>query len=66
MIAREIKLESARAVESAVALRVSYNKFLAKIASDYRKPDGLCTIHPDQALDFYSTSADRVFGEWVR
>ena len=20
--------------------------------SDYRKPDGLCTIHPDQALDF--------------
>ena len=23
-----------------------------KIASDYRKPDGLCTIHPAQALDF--------------
>jgi DNA polymerase-4 len=33
---------------------ISYNKFLAKVASDYRKPDGLCTIHPDQALEFIS------------
>lgn len=33
---------------------VSYNKFLAKIASDYQKPRGLTVILPEQAQDFLS------------
>lgn len=31
---------------------VSYNKFLAKIASDYNKPDGLYLIKPEEAEQF--------------
>lgn len=51
-IAKEIKRRIREELNLVASAGVSYNKFLAKIASDYRKPDGLCTIHPNQALDF--------------
>ena len=51
-IAREIKHKIRERLHLVASAGVSCNKFLAKIASDYRKPDGLCTIHPSQALEF--------------
>ncbi|MBQ2225777.1 MAG: DNA polymerase IV, partial [Prevotella sp.] len=51
-IAKEIKARIKSELNLTASAGVSYNKFLAKIASDYRKPDGLCTVHPDKALDF--------------
>ena len=54
-IAKEIKARIRSELDLVASAGVSYNKFLAKISSDYRKPDGLCTIHPSQALDFIAT-----------
>ena len=51
-IAKEIKQRIRKELNLVASAGISYNKFLAKVASDYRKPDGLCTIHPDQAQEF--------------
>lgn len=51
-IAESIREEIRERLQLTASAGVSYNKFLAKVASDYRKPDGLTVVHPDSALDF--------------
>ncbi len=53
-VAKQIKQRIREVTGLTASAGVSYNKLLAKIASDWRKPDGLYTIHPDRALDFLS------------
>ena len=40
---------------------VSYNKFIAKLASDQNKPDGMCVILPEQGPDFVASLPVRRF-----
>ncbi|MDR2122885.1 MAG: DNA polymerase IV [Flavobacteriaceae bacterium] len=51
-IAKEIKAEIFRETRLTASAGVSFNKFLAKIASDYNKPDGLFVITPQKAERF--------------
>jgi len=51
-IAKEIKQRILDTTELTASAGVSYCKFLAKIASDWQKPDGLTVVHPDKAEEF--------------
>lgn len=49
-LAEEIRAAIAAELSLTASAGVSYNKFLAKLASDRNKPDGLCVIRPGEAV----------------
>lgn len=51
-IAREIRRKIFETTGLTASAGISVNKFLAKVASDYRKPNGQKTIHPSEILTF--------------
>lgn len=51
-IAREIRRKIYEKTGLTASAGISVNKFLAKVASDYHKPNGQKTIHPTQILGF--------------
>ena len=51
-IAELIRQEIRAKTQLTASAGVSYNKFLAKLASDQNKPDGICVIRPGEGVQF--------------
>ncbi len=60
-VAAEIKQRIKQQTGLTASAGVSINKFLAKIASDYEKPDGLYVIKPNMAQQFVDSLAIEKF-----
>ena len=59
--AEAIRAEIVKETGLTASAGVSCNKFLAKVASDINKPDGITVITPDQALPFIRSLPVRKF-----
>lgn len=62
-IAEKIKKEVKKQTQLTISVGVSINKFLAKLASDYNKPDGLKIIKKNEIKSFmYDLDIDKIWG----
>lgn len=63
LMAQEIRARIAETVGITASAGIAPNKFLAKIASDWNKPDGQYVIRPDQVETFVATlPVDKLYG----
>jgi DNA polymerase-4 len=63
LIAQEIRALVKKESGLTISAGVSTNKFLAKIASDWKKPDGLFVIRPEQIESFIKTlPIEKIYG----
>lgn len=61
--AMRIRREISEELGLTASAGVSYNKFLAKVASDQNKPDGICVVKPNEGAAFVAAlPARRFFG----
>ncbi len=61
LIAQEIRARIYKEVGLTASAGISINKFVAKIASDYNKPNGQKTVNPEDVLDFLKVLDIRKF-----
>src|ERR1700752_4967832 len=54
-IAEDIRERIREECQLTASAGVSYCKFIAKLASDHRKPDGLCVITPEKGPEFVAS-----------
>lgn len=60
-IAQLIRARIREKTQLTASAGVSYNKFLAKLASDQNKPDGICVIRPGEGAQFVAALPVRRF-----
>ena len=60
-IAAEIRARIAAETGLTASAGISYNKFIAKMASDQNKPDGMCVVTPRQGPAFVAALSVRRF-----